>query len=330
MHSTAVQKELPLDPLVLKLISDFEKSAAPLKFTSKSITRSKVAQQLRERIKHPYAINQIGSPLCGPAAFLYVLATHNKTAYARYIIDLCNDGKATIGALKVSPSHECLHTDPEKTANATYGTPPVAACDWIGMASLRDSENSIFSVTPRSSVAGITFPQTLASWFRDIGYNPVQNRTNTWFDKSLHNLAEANRLAASSFHAVALFVNAKFMGASWNMVPDHWVVLTSRITIDKEPISAVLHELRQVQKETGATAQEIEEPRDAINVTQRSDLKKIDEIMSRKIHFTIYSWGDDRRPINKTRPQLTLGEFLDCYYGFVSAKPGVVNPSHIK
>lgn len=329
MSSTTVLQQAPLDPLISKWIATFQKSTKPLAFTgvhkelpSAQSIRYMLGTELKDRLRHPHKINQGDSPLCGPSAFLYVLAVHNQKAYARYIMDLCDHGEATIGKLRIKPSLACRTSPPAEVH--------MSGCDWVGLASLRDSENSFMSVTPYAlSMSGITMPETLASWFRLAGYDPVQNRTNTWFDKSLKSLVEADRLASSAQQAVALFINAKFLGAGWNLVPDHWVVLTSRIKVDGKSVSSALNDLKKAQA-TAKTAGEPIAPRSRrITALKQPDNEAVDAVMSRKISFTVYTWGDDATKINWMRPQLTLGDFLGCYYGFVSAKPGLVNTAPI-
>jgi len=99
----------------------------------------------------------------------------------KYIIDLYERGEATIGGLKVKSGSDCKN----------YKIPPgsIALVDRIGLASLRNSENTMFdydSTTDR--FAGITLPSGLLRCFKASGYTQVENKTNLMFDKNLHTL----------------------------------------------------------------------------------------------------------------------------------------------
>lgn len=294
--------------LLSKRITEFERSSKPLAFTGRFMTRSAIGDQLRERLKNPAKINQGNTPLCGPAAFLYWIAKEQKKAYVNYIIDLCELGHARLGHLKVKPSKDCLRSSPKEM---TY------QCDWVGLASLRDSANDIFSVTPgENSISGITLPNTLASWFQQAGYDPVINSTNLIIDKTLANLVKADHLAGSQ--AVALLVNARtILNRGLVRIPDHWIVPTSKILIDGKPASGALKVLRSA--ESPMLQAQIDRPSAAAQIRKWA---KIEPILSAKITFTYYSWGQADRRVNHHRPNLTLADFLCGFYGFVSAKNG--------
>lgn len=55
--------------------------------------RKTVADQLRDRMAEPSKIFQGKSSLCGPASFLYVIATDKPHVYVKYIIDLYDKAK---------------------------------------------------------------------------------------------------------------------------------------------------------------------------------------------------------------------------------------------
>ncbi|MCP4118673.1 MAG: hypothetical protein GY737_25420 [Desulfobacteraceae bacterium] len=69
--------------------------------------RNVVENQLRDRLAHPWKINQGMTSLCGPAAFLYCIAVKNPGKYVKYIIDLYEKGEAAIDALSIKPGRDC-------------------------------------------------------------------------------------------------------------------------------------------------------------------------------------------------------------------------------
>src|SRR5690625_4337328 len=95
-------------------------------------------QQLDDRAKHPFAIRQGNTPLCGPAAFLFCVASAYPEAYKRYVLELALYGEARLGKLRVIPSEACRNAQPE------HGV--IHPVDWVALASLRDSTNRLLSM----------------------------------------------------------------------------------------------------------------------------------------------------------------------------------------
>jgi hypothetical protein len=79
-------------------------------------------------------------------------------------------------------------------------------------------------------------PNELASWFEKIGFTEVINETNIYFDKDEDNFRKAGLLYEEDYW-VCLFVNANLLYNERTILqhsttPDHWIVLTSPISID--------------------------------------------------------------------------------------------------
>jgi hypothetical protein len=281
-----------------RLISDFSAKKEAGVFTK--ITKAEVVDDLREKSRYPGKITQGATSLCGPAVFLHVIAKKCPAAYARYIIDLYQTGSASIDELKVVAGRGCKNYSPhvtdnkEQNENGRYST--ISAADWIGLASLRDSENSFFNYDHHSDqFGGITLPNHLTSWFRKAGFNSIESRTNLVFDKGLLNLLEANRKFVAG-HEVCLFLGARvLMGKPKGKAPaDHWVVMTSQIYMDGDPAGA--HATPKRLEELGESVYEM------------------------KINFKVFTWGNGSRPVNERNSTLTVTQFLDYYYGYVAVK----------
>ncbi|MCP4118672.1 MAG: hypothetical protein GY737_25415 [Desulfobacteraceae bacterium] len=130
------------------------------------------------------------------------------------------------------------------------------------MASLRDSENTIFNYdSVKDEFSGITLPAHLQKWFQDTGYTQVENKTNLVFDKSLYTLLQANQKRQSGSQ-VSLFVGANvFSGRPKGTSPaDHWVVLNSPIRIDGNPVGNLLAKGSQVNDDAELPAKKIGHP----------------------------------------------------------------------
>jgi hypothetical protein len=254
---------------------------------SPHFSRGRVAQQLRDRILNPAKINQQMSSLCGPASFLFCLATRNPEKYAKYIIDLYEHGAATIEKLKVKPGRDCK----------SYKIPPNAIdeVDWIGLASLRDSENDLFDYDSVSDqFPGITLPDKLRTWFSEAGYSSVEKKTNLLYDKSLYVLLQAHQKKQSG-SLVCLFVGANIFSGRPNgkSFPDHWVVLNSAIRIDNKPVGNLL----------------------AKGKTVNHDQK----LLAKRIDFNVYTWGNSNYAVNAITHNVSVELFLDYFYGYVAA-----------
>ncbi|MDG9669728.1 hypothetical protein ONV78_18480 [Hahella sp. CR1] len=269
----------------LSLIQSFSGKKDTASFPN--ITREDFYYYLRKRVNKPQSIYQQDASLCGPAAFIYILATQKPLAYVKYAIDLYERGVASIGNIVVKPSRACR--------SYTYSS-AINVCDWVTLASLRDSENLFFNYDSHSdAISGITLPSKISEWFKKSGYTTVENNTNLIFDKSASNLANASRKFLSG-HNVCLFVGSDiFIGTKKGRAPaDHWVVLTSPILVDNKPISSFF-----------------------TNGSRREDESAM---WDKKISFTVYTWGNDHWPVNRNISDLKMGDFMDFYYGFVSAK----------
>jgi len=212
------------------LVAAFAGRTGPGAF--KNIVRADVARGLTARIDHPSLINQAGSSLCGPAALLFNLATRDPVAYAKLIIALYEHGEAHLAQLYVKAEKDLKNYDPKGK---------IEPADWIGLASLRDSENWFFDYqSVDDEFAGITLPSHLEGWFKKIGFSKVVNETNLVFGKAESNIREADRLYRDDYW-VCLFINANLLSAadqgSRSTTPDHWVVLQSNVDITASTIS---------------------------------------------------------------------------------------------
>ena len=196
------------------------------------LKRNDIGRDLLTRIQTPGLINQGSSSLCGPASLLFAYATHRPKDYVRFITSLYESGTATLGKLKVKPGSDLRN----------YALPRgESPADWIGLASIRDSENWFFDYQATSdTAAGITMPSKLESWFKRAGYKTVKNETNVFFTKDKACAEQANKLLADQYN-VAMFVNANMLSAreqdNKSTFPDHWVVLTSKIMLSEKSVT---------------------------------------------------------------------------------------------
>jgi hypothetical protein len=202
------------------------------------IPRQVVADGLRDRVILPALINQGGTQMCGPAAFLYCVARSYPEAYVNYIIDLYDSASAKLWGFSIDASRSV------RDSSVPLG-PGIDPVDWIGLASLRESENLVHTYDGLSDgAAGATLPATLASWFKKATYSSVHNVTNLVGNKAQADIEAAGHFQLQGYD-VCLFISSKmlrgldaFFGAT---VPSHWVVLASPIKIVQANIDLTVY-----------------------------------------------------------------------------------------
>lgn len=225
-----------------KILEDFESTEPktrvfndrgyPIGSTGDPFEKRQILEQLQLRIARahgkkidsgirlPAYPDQDRTSLCGPAAFFYALLMDRPDLYARSIIELWETGETTIGQLHIKPSHACRN--PKNFSRFATGDriPPI---DWISLASLRDSENGLFSYdSPDDQVAGITLPNALESWFVKAGAAVVFDNIQL-SSISLDRLNELLGFLAPTHHVVSL-VNAAMVDGGVGVGKNHWIV----------------------------------------------------------------------------------------------------------
>jgi hypothetical protein len=207
----------------IDIISRFEASGGQGSWPF--ISKEDVVRGARERLGDPSKIDQGSSSLCGPTSLLYSVIKKNPEAYASYIMHLYNGGYARIGSLEVKPRSD--------TRNYKVPRDKIHPVDWMGLASLRDSENLALSYSSvEDEAAGITMPGTLAEWFKKAGFASVRNVTNLLLTKSRSDIEAADSLRQQGYR-VCLFINADMLEFTTqnnkSILPDHWVVLSGPV-----------------------------------------------------------------------------------------------------
>jgi hypothetical protein len=186
--------------------------------------RKKIESQIESRMNYVNYPNQGGTSLCGPASFFYCLQMDRPDVYKQAAIELWLHGKTKISALEILPGDGCRH--PKGSFYDDYGRETVSGLDWITLASLRDSENSIMSYDEvGDQVAGITMWGKLTEWFEKAGYEKV-------FDNiSLSHANESDIVNLNSYvkkgYRVVTLISAgmlKGWGNGDSSSKNHWIV----------------------------------------------------------------------------------------------------------
>lgn len=188
-----------------------------------------IAKQIGNRFDWVDFPMQQDASLCGPAAFFYCLQKDRPDVYAQAAKELWQYGKTTIGKLEINPGDTCLH--PTGTFYNDKGWPKIKGIDWMTLAGLRDSENSVLSFDKLDSpLAGITMWETLTEWFEKAGYEKVFSNVGIT-QAGVQGIRDLNDYAHKGYWIVTLINDGLLeMGTSSLTIPTHWIVWQSSLT----------------------------------------------------------------------------------------------------
>jgi hypothetical protein len=173
-------------------------------------------------------MNQDQAGLCGPVGFLYSLASDTPVFYANYVINLYDKGKASIGAIEITPSKACRSYSPPSS---------MSPADWIAAASLRDSENWLLDVDEDANGIKARFATgasqaEVEDWFKQSGYKDVKSKNNLVISLDSSDINDVNRYYNEG-RRVVLRINAELLDAQTQSDTthraNHFVVLSSPI-----------------------------------------------------------------------------------------------------
>jgi hypothetical protein len=189
------------------------------------LDRDEVGIDLLLRVSNPNILNQRSAGICGPMGFLYSLAFDSPAAYAKYAIDLYENGKAMLGNLRIDPSSDCRQYSPPR---------PMSPADWLTAASLRDSENFWYNYSSIGEDDGGTHLPEMAKWFDKAGYTDGHYENNSFYSLKLKDIDVVNRYYNAGYRIV-LRINDKLLYAETqnekSSKGNHVVILRSTISI---------------------------------------------------------------------------------------------------
>jgi hypothetical protein len=208
------------------LVEEFVTKPAPGVFPK--IDRFSVAEGVLERVNQPVKVSQGQGWWCGPAAFMYSLARQDPPAYAKFVFDLYDYGKAsTTGSELIVPSVEFLGDPVPRGENSA---------DWIALGGLRDASNWWYRYHRQSRwehEAGGTSEDEVEKWFKNFGFREVINKTSS-SACDLDNLKLAESYAKRNYRVVLSLHADVIQGSTTALAKgggdaDHFVVLTGAI-----------------------------------------------------------------------------------------------------
>ena len=216
-------------------IDAFEKGSGGTDWLN--ISKEKLIDGMRKRLKSPNLISTKVVNLCGPGAFFRCLIEDDPAMYVSAIIGLYQTNAALLGKRKFTASYSL------RIAAVPSGMDQV---DWILLSSLRDHENTILSYDDASGgLSGLTMPAAMAKWFKEANYSDITNDTNVFFTKGLDHIKKAATLRSGG-KRVCLLIDANMLKVvtqnNMSTYPDHWVVLMSDVSVDaSDNISLKVH-----------------------------------------------------------------------------------------
>lgn len=185
--------------------------------------RSKFDSQVSSRMNNSSYPDQGRTSLCGPASFFYCLQMDRPDVYKQAANDLWLHGKTKIGTLDITPGDGCKHP---KGSFYSGSSERISGLDWITLASLRDSENSIMSYDEiDDEVAGITMWGKITEWFEKSGY--VKVFSNVGLSRcSIEDVARLSEYADNGLKVVCLISAGMLFdfGSDDTSSKNHWVV----------------------------------------------------------------------------------------------------------
>ncbi|WP_260604746.1 hypothetical protein [Campylobacter sp. MIT 99-7217] len=171
-----------------------------------------------------YYPDQGHTSLCGPAVFFYCLLVDRPDLYVKCVIDLWEKGEAQIKNLKIKPSKSCKKPKSLMREASNH----INGVDWITLAGLRDSENTILDYDEENDqVAGITLEGKIKQWFLKVGATILYSNITYGFhinkDKLLRLVAYKQQYPQS--HIISL-INAGLFSkkATFFKFKSHWIV----------------------------------------------------------------------------------------------------------
>lgn len=159
-----------LTPTQENAVVSFAKDTRRSKFPM--LDRASIAQQLRDRLSDPRAVNQINTGFCGPAAIVYWLVKTQPETYIEVVDELFHLGKFRTHGKTYVPDDEFL----EASANlATVGGGRIEDIDWMVMGAIRSASGISNSIDGDSQENGAS-PRLMVEWCKEIlGYDTVEH-----------------------------------------------------------------------------------------------------------------------------------------------------------
>ncbi|MDE9540317.1 hypothetical protein [Xenorhabdus bovienii] len=198
--------------------------------------KSKIESEIQDRIAKKTYPRQGWASLCGPAAFFYCLQKDRPDIYEQSARELWKYGKTKIGRLEIKPGDGCRHPSGSFYNN---GEPTISGLDWITLASLRDSENAIFSYNQvEAETAGITMWGKLTEWFEKAGYEKIFDNISIFSHSNINDIITLNDYIRKGYIVVSLISVGMLKGSAGETSgKNHWIVWEGEVSLKGKSIN---------------------------------------------------------------------------------------------
>jgi hypothetical protein len=211
-----------VDPVAAEIASFRASTATPAWPT---LDKQKVLTEIGNTVRDAYQVNQVNSPLCGPAVVVFELVRRNPLRYVQMCRALYETGRCATDSGVIQPGEACRKSAPQ---------PELRQADWMLLAAMRDSANALFPVTNHSGgIAGISTPDELMGWSRAVlGMANVHYESTAVYGEfaAMRGAQKALDRGGVAF----LLISASLVTGEKPAVriPDHWVAHTGATAIN--------------------------------------------------------------------------------------------------
>lgn len=213
-------------------LNDNSRSKSPFAHISKQ----DFVNSLLNRISDASGVNQQGTPLCGPAAFLYIALKRDPKGLTKAAIELYETGKTVYNKLPIKANKAMLSLKSLQDPNG-YN---MDVLDWLILPAIKDNG---YDPSEYSGLKGITTPGKLLSWLDTLPNSRVEKfmrdpsveQFNKWYNTGAQVAFLIDVVAMDDFfvggHGKDATTGGKgresdFLGSIFG---SHYVVLTSHI-----------------------------------------------------------------------------------------------------
>jgi hypothetical protein len=175
------------------------------------LDRKQVASDIRRLAISPDTLRQGALGLCGPAAFVNAWTRAAPVEFARFAMELFENGAGDIWRMHIEPDSDLLEQD-YSAITPDSGLSMPSEGDWMVLSALRDWANVFFDYegTPQEGFEGGTYVQEIITWLMDCGvYVDVHDETGFVFEPM--GFDDAVKLDPGPLRDVIIVVNADML-----------------------------------------------------------------------------------------------------------------------
>ncbi|MGE8342771.1 MAG: hypothetical protein ACN6OI_17215 [Flavobacterium sp.] len=280
--------------------------------------RMKVYEQIENRVKDPWKIDQGNSSLCGMASLYYAMAKKDSKAYEKLAKELYRTGEYTVGSYVVKPHDKALSMYETKPTDRNYVLMKMHYIDWIVLATTRSKEslNSKFVYTgfengDMDMLKAVNWPDMLTRMCKEVaGFKNAES-----FDLGLLQIANKKGVSGKLNDAIGDMdiLNLKIIDRKYK--EGHTILMM----IDSS----------MIEDSPGYNVKDL--TTDSHWVVYEGGLNFIDVGDSKFVGFNIYTWGFDpvnqvdelgntdkyKRPLIYGKQKISVESFKSNYYGYI-------------